>query len=260
MKSLIPPKKDPYKSQIEKDIKQFFDAPPPKRKTDFLMSLSKMKRSQSKFIINQIRYIDLSFWIASLFCILIEVLIIVMSLVSLEQTDASFQMSKENLWLIFSLLPLFTMLSSVELFKSFIHHTDEIEKACVYNLEELFLARIIIIGAFNVLILALLALTLKIIDPAHYLEMILYLLIPYLISGNVNLWILKRMRSKEGKSVSIIMTLFIGLLSFFLKTDYPQIYSSAYSVQWMSLLVITLVLLGIQIHHLIHKRRTIHGA
>lgn len=260
MKSLKTSKNDPYRLKIEKEVRQYFDAPQPKRKAEFLSSLPKPRTSHTKFIINQIRYIDLSFWIATLFCILIEVAIIVMSQSSLEKTLFAFQLSKENVWLIFSLLPLFTMLSSVELFKSYINNTDEIEKSCFYNLEQIFLARIIIIGVFNILILGLLVFTLKIIDPIRYLEMMVYLLIPYLISGNLNLLILKHIRGKEGRFISITISLFVGLLSFFLKTDYPQIYSSEYSVQWMSLLISVLLLLGIQIYHLIHKRRTVHAA
>ena len=149
--------------------------------------------------------------------------------------------SAEGMWIIASFLPLCSVLPMTLLQRSELYQMDEIETASRFSIRFIRLIRMLVLGTFSILAIGMISLLLKKESNTKPIEILIYMLIPYLINIAGGLIITRY----SGRKESTFGVAAIGALSAFVPSLMRQIQSLAvlsdyiYIVVLIGLLIVT---------------------
>lgn len=229
--------------KLKQELKTAFDAPVPKRKSEFLASIPYPKATTFEFYFSQIRYIRKRFW-----CLSVLLMIGMMLL-----TRISMNTSK-TVALLSAALPLFTLLGIMELNKSTAYHMTELETSCKYNFAKITLIRLTILGSFHFLVLFILLVFFANQSEYGILRYILYTITPFLLSTYCSLFVINILKTKDTLYTCSGITAFISICILMLNKNVTIIYTESLTIAWIGAFILIAILLVREIKILINQR------
>jgi hypothetical protein len=182
---------------VNKNIKQSlqaaFSAPTPTKKAAFLAALPYPRTRMIDFLLGQAGYIRKRVWLLAL--AVMAAVLLLSQLPILHDTG-------DLLWLVSSFLPFLALAGSTELARSVSCRMAELETSCRYDFSRVILARLIIIGAADVVVFIPICVFCFGRAEANPLLIGLRLFLPFLLTCALSLTALNRLRSRDGVYVS----------------------------------------------------------
>jgi len=227
---------------LKKEIKSAFDAPAPSRKDQFINQIDYPKASRLDFIKSQIGYIRKRVWILSL-------LLFIGTLLSsyFSNTPAS------SVWIVSSILPFISLVSISEIARSTTYNMEELEMSCKYNLLEVSLIRLGILGVTNLAILIGILFLFMGKTDFGIIRLGLYLLTPYLLNCYGTLFVVNRLKSRETMYICGGVTAFVSILNTLITSFIDEVYTESYRLFWVISFIILAVLSAKEIVKLFKK-------
>lgn len=171
--------------KMKEALKEAFEAPAPIRKQEFLRGVSPQKVSIFSFMLSQAGYIRK------------RVLGLSLLLFGLSLTGACF-LELDMLWVISAFMPFIALSAVTENSRSMAYGMDELEMSSRFSLRNVVLARMGIMGVLHLILLCLLMPLAYAHSIFTVLQVGVYMLIPYLLTDVVSLWLIRNIRGKEG--------------------------------------------------------------
>jgi hypothetical protein len=179
--------------KIKQTMQAAFSAPKPTKKAAFLAALPYPRTRMLDFLLGQAGYIRKRVWLLSL---------TVMAAVLLLSRLPILHNTGDLLWLISSFLPFLALAGSAELARSVSCRMAELETSCRYDFSRVILARLVIIGAADVVVFIPVCVFCFGRADANPLLTGLRLFLPFLLTCALSLTALGRLRSRDGVYVS----------------------------------------------------------
>jgi hypothetical protein len=179
--------------KMKQSLQAAFAAPKPTKKAAFLAALPYPRTRMIDFLLGQAGYIRKRVWLLAL---------AVMAAVLLLPRLPVIQNAGDMLWLASSFLPFLALVGSTELARSVSCRMAELETSCRYDFSRVILARLVIIGAADVVVF--IPLCVFCFDRAEASPLLtgLRLFLPFLLTCALSLTALNRLRSRDGVYVS----------------------------------------------------------
>lgn len=224
----------------KEELKMAFDAPCPVRKKDFLRRLDRCEMPVYRFLLSQVGYIRKWVWCVS-------VLIFGISVLGLAILPGTV------LWMISGLTPLLALTIISEGGRSEVYNMAELEMATRFSLRSVTLARLVILGVLNLLLLGgLLPIGLW-NDEVAPLAAILYIITPFLLSAYIGLCLVRKIRGKEGIYICGSASVGISIFLCLSHSVIPCIYREQWLAAWLLTALALLFGIGKQCVAMINK-------
>lgn len=234
--------------RFKKALQASFEAPPPIGKEQFIKTLHFPKTTYRDFLASQLFYIRKRVWAVSVFTVIIGWAIIFKAQVSINWDTEAWK-----IWSISAVLPFMAMVTVTEIYRSSAFRLAELEISCRFNLLQILVARLTILGGGNFAVLILLFIYLNQISTYNMLLLIVYLMVPYLIVCGICLWILNCTRSQEGVYGCAAATCLVSVISMLFGNVVPVLYTNAYLNGWLGLFIFSCAIIGVQIRKLLKQ-------
>lgn len=227
---------------LKRELKAAFEAPTPTRKNEFINQLNDPKARQIDFFISQIGYIRKRVWILS-------------SLLFLGTLAGIYfyKVSTSFVWVLSSVLPFIALVSISEIVRSITYNMEELEMSCKYNLLEISLARLGILGITNFTVLIGILLVFNGKTDFGWIRLGIYLITPYLLNCYGSLFVINRLKSREAMYICGGVTALVCILSTLLKVGINDIYTERYLLFWGLTFIVLAVLSAKEIVKLIRR-------
>ena len=149
-------------------------------------------------------------------------------------------MAFEKTRLILSLvMPILAFLQMMELEKSFKYNMYETEMSCKMNLKELISIKLIINTIINLCVMTILA----VVTGTHFEQesyvLILYFLVPFMITNVANIVTMRLLKNKSNEIVNMTIMLLINAILLILNIKFPGVYEMSSILVWIGLLCVT---------------------
>ena len=184
------------KRNLEKLLEEAFRAPEPKRKQEFLKKLPIRRISFRQFIWIQAAYIKKSTWLLS-FGIFTAALV------------GGGILEKNMLWFLSAMMPFLAVSAIAESSRSELYGMAELEMATRFSLRSVVLARMGILGLLHFAVLCAAAI---LGGGGTFLQMGVYLLVPYLLTDVGGLWFARKFHGREAFYACLCLALVVGIL------------------------------------------------
>lgn len=171
-------------SNMKRLLKEFFEAPEPEKKREFIASLPSPDVSIMDFLLSQAAYIPK--WIWSL-----SALIFVVALVGAGY------LKKDMLWCVSACMPLLALAPVTESGRSQRWNMAELEMSSRFSLKSVLLARLGILGLADLLLFFLLLPLAWMNGGSSILETGVYMLCPYMLTVLLGLWASRIVHGRE---------------------------------------------------------------
>lgn len=212
-------------SKREKELlEQAFSVPVPKKKRVFLRMLPKQEVGLGALIVSQTAYIRIWVWAVSF---------LMFGLVAF----AAQMVELDVIWILSAVMPFAALLIIMEFARSSAYGMSELEMSSRFSLRTILLARMVMLGAVQLLGLLL-------IIPMAGMTLVsngVYLLVPYLLTALLGLVAVRRMRGKEGLFVCGSISAFVCLLAPMSKHFAPVLYVQENRTLWVLAVILLLV-------------------
>ena len=177
-------------------LEEVFRAPEPRRKQEFLKKLPIRKISFGRFVWIQTAYIKKSTWLLS-FGIFAAALV------------GGGILEKNMLWFLSAMMPFLAVSAIAENSRSEIYGMAELEMATRFSLRSVVLARMGILGLLHFAVLCAAAI---LGGGGTFLQMGVYLLVPYLLTDVGGLWFARRFHGREAFYACLCLAPVVGIL------------------------------------------------
>ncbi len=217
--------------QLKAALKHNFTPPPTQRREQFIHSIPYPKASPRQVLLAQIAYIRKRVWI----------------LLAIGTGFAFFYthitVAPENIVAgVSALLPLFSLCTIMELYKSTTCHMEEIELSCTYNLPKIMLMRITILGTVGFAALVLLVVMVEKSDFGA-LRNTLYIGVPYLLASYLSLLVALKSHTKGTMYICAAISVSVSG-AMLVSSKYQYIYSTHLTSIWVTLFSLLIGLLA----------------
>lgn len=177
-------------------LRAFFAAPPPLQKQHFLRHLPRRRISGWQFVLGQAAYIRKWAWALSLGVFLAAL------------AGVRF-LGGEAMWMLAAMMPLLAVSLVTEYARSEVCGMTELEMSARFGLKMVTLARMGILGAVHFGTLCFLS-VLGREGGGSMFRTGIYLLVPYLATDVAALWVIRRLRGREGLYACLGLSLVVG--------------------------------------------------
>lgn len=174
---------------LKKEIKEAFEIEKPEGKEQFLKNLCFPKLDRKDFIFEQIFYIRKKTWLFSS----LTIGLIMLAVYYLQKYPSSGM----NLWIISSIMPFLALISVVELSRSSMFKMAEMEAGCLFGLPQLLLARMLILGVWNGLLLVVAVIAVNLYMSEGIIKIVVYLLAPYLLVCGLSFYMINKKKERS---------------------------------------------------------------
>lgn len=214
---------------MKQELKKTFavPVPNPQEKARFLRTLPQPSIPMWQFLLTQIAY--LRKWV-----LVFSVLFLLPTLWSNRHMNA------DTLWRISALIPFLALLAVTESTRSAVYGMQEFEMSTRFSIKSVMLARMSILGLLDAFVLCALIPFYAAGIKLSLLQTGLYLLVPYLLTANSSLWLVRRFHGKEALYGCLCAAAFVSLLSCGLRLLADIIYQISYVHWWLFLTVFLL--------------------
>ena len=202
--------------KMRQELEQFYRAPKPKRKREFLQKFGSHKISVGHMLYIQMRYIPKWIWgISVLFVLFVWYM---------ERF-----LPDRMLGSILTIIPFLVMIFVTKSLRSITYGMQELELAAQFSLKSIILARMGILGIVNIILFTAFLCFLG----ENALRSILFLLVPYLITAIGNLILVRRIPEKENVYACMGFSVVVSGVQNLLQINYTFIYEAKYSIFWL---------------------------
>lgn len=229
-------------SQLKKRIRQAFAAPEPDRqaKAGFLNRLPQPRISMPEFILTQAAYLRK-------FTIILSVLLLFPALMGACFADPN------TLWAVSAFVPFLGLLAVAESTRSAMYGMEEFEMSARFSLKSIVLARMSVLGLLDGALLGGAALLCGIGSNIAFLQTGVYLLVPYLITVNISLWIARHFRSRAAVYACMSVAVLVSTANEMLHMAVDFVYQPAYIGWWFILAVLSAGMMVNEAYHTIKR-------
>lgn len=214
--------------KMKKELKRLYEAPEPVGKRAFFRELSPRPVSTGYMLWMQISYISKWEWICS--GVFFGTVIIL-----------SYFYQTKALGIILAMMPFLAVAGVSESMRSVTYGMDELEMSARFSLKSIVLARMWIIGTEN-LALALVA---GFFMKENFVQMVLYLMVPYLLTVYGSLLIVRHMPGREGIYACMGLSVVISMSILYSILSYDWIYQEQFGFFWF-LVVMALLYMDVK--------------
>lgn len=169
--------------KLKNKIAKAFDAPAPSDKFLFIHSLPRPPIRTRTFVLGQIPFIRKSVWLLS-------------ALILFPALWGALRASEDIVWIVSALIPFLAVLLITESAKSSTYGMNELEMATRFSLKSVVLARMSILGIFNLILFCILVPICSARDLSLF-QTGFYLFVPYLLTANISLYLVRHFHNKE---------------------------------------------------------------
>lgn len=216
--------------KLKKEIKEAFEIDSPVGKKQFLKDFHYPKLNKTDFILEQIFYIRKKTWLFS-----VLIMGFIFWFLHFYENSSTPNM---NLWIISSLMPFLALIFTVELSRSSMFKMEEMEAGCLFGLSQIFLARMLIMGIWNGILLFIIALTANLYLPEGMIKIFLYLLAPYLLVNGLSFYFINNKRERgeiySCAAIAVMVSICGMIMPRFLKRYSENIGTWVMSVVWIT--------------------------
>lgn len=234
----------------KKQLRELYEAPEPRQKTEFLRKLNYPKASFWEFVMTQAGYIHKYIWIFSA--------VLVFAVAAVGKNMVWEGKAFPVLWCISSIMPILVLLLILETFRSEVYGMDELEQASRHNLPEILLVRMGLIAAVDLLIIGAAVPVVVCYDGLSAMRAAVYLLVPYLLTCVLTFAIQRKKRGRGGIWYSVMVSVIVCMGQFFFSFKGGVLYEERNFFLWVAVLLFVGVIVGIQIRE-IRKNREEYG-
>jgi hypothetical protein len=223
--------------KLKCEIMKAFEAPTPnaERKARFINSLPRRKISMREFVFTQVGFIRKSAWVISALLLFPAVL-------------GAYLSNENTIWAISAFIPFLAMVAITESMKSSIYGMKELEMAARFSPTNVVLARLLVLGIFDVLILVCLIPICYASNTLHLVQVAVYLFVPYLLTATISLWISRRFRHKEVLYGCMSIATMISVLYVLLHLFATFIFTISTIHWWLIFMLLLLVTMTREIY------------
>ena len=218
--------------KLKDDLRAAFDAPTPKRKSEFLLSVNFPKTSRYDFLLAQIGYIRKRVWIVTLLAV-VPALILLWSQVT--ENALGF------VWVVSSLFPFAALVGMTEIARSVSHNMAELETSCKYSFSSVVLARLGILGCANMIVFVIIIMSFRLAGNIGVLRLGVYLLVPFLLTCSLSLFVFNRLQARESIYICGGIACGVSILNAFLSNSYQIVFSGEFMMLWMIAFIVLLI-------------------
>ena len=206
--------------KMKSALKQSFTPPRPTKMKDFINNIPYPKATFREVFLAQVGFIRKRVWISFF-------IFLTFAFYYTNHVDISTNITAG----LSALLPFFSLITITEIFKSTAFNMDEMELACKYSLSKITLMRLGILGTVSFVIIILCVILAGKSNFGVFRNLI-YLSVPYLVSTNISLAIIAKIKSKE--TIYICATVSVGVSIFMLiaNSNYRFIYNVNFTMIW----------------------------
>jgi len=220
------------KKKLKDDLRAAFDAPMPKWKNEFLLSVNFPKTSRYGFLLAQIGYIRKRVWIVTLLAV-VPALVILWP--KITENALGF------VWVVSSLFPFIALAGITEIARSVSHNMAELEISCKFSFSSVVLARLGILGCANVIAFTIIIMSFRVAGSVDALRLGAYLLVPFLLACSLSLFVFNRMQSRESVYICGGVSCGVSIANAFISNFYRNVFSSEYMVSWIIAFMVLLI-------------------
>ena len=217
--------------RMKKILKEALEAPAPVNKQDFLRKIPAQRVSMLSFMVSQAGYLRKRVWIISIVPVILGL------------AGACF-LDRNLLWPVSAFMPLIALSALTENFRSEAYGMEELEMSSRFSLRSVVLARMGILGVLHLILLCLLLPIVHMHGIFTVLQTGIYLLIPYLLTDVLDLWVIRTIRGKEGFYVCTGVAVCISCMYSFLRAALVKVLFISY-FEWMMAILVALAVLCI---------------
>jgi hypothetical protein len=214
-------------NKLKRNIQKAFEAPQPNRqeKARFLRVLPGPRISMFRFILVQASYMR-------------KMTLVFSVLLLLPAVIGANYISENTLWIVSTFVPILGLLAVAESTRSTIYGMSEFEMSTRFSLKSVVMARMSVLGVLDFIVLACAIPLCYTGSRFSLLQTGLYLLVPYMLTVNISLWIIRHFQSRETIYVCMSVAALIGGANVGLHFITDLIYQNAYIVWWFILSVL----------------------
>ena len=226
---------------LKRNIQKAFAAPEPNQqeKVHFLRSLPQPQIGMLRFIFVQAAYVRKVSWVLSG---LLSGLLLFLALF------CACNISQDTLWVVSAFVPTLGLLAVTESNRSMMYGMSELEMSTRFSLKSVVLARMSMFGGIHFAMIAVLAPLCRIGNDFSLLQTGMCLLVPYLLTVNVSLWIARRTTDKEIIYGCMCVATIVSGINTGLHFVIDLIYQEMYIRWWLVLSILLLIKMVYEIH------------
>lgn len=220
--------------QLKKMIKKAFEVPEPdrKEKEKFLRMLPQPQISILKFIFIQASYIRKQ-------TLFLSILLLFPALQGANSIRTG------DLWVASAFIPFLGLLAVAESTRSTTYGMGEFEMATRFSLKSIVLARMSVLGLLDAFILCCFIPLCYIDSNLSIIQTGVYLLVPYLLTVNISLWITRHFHGREVIYACVSVAAMVSVANVVLCTGADYVYQFYYLKWW---LILSVLLVGEMIY------------
>ncbi|MDR1804417.1 MAG: hypothetical protein LBQ94_12510 [Treponema sp.] len=230
--------------KMKEGLRTAFDTPPPKRKSEFLLSLNFPKINRFDFILAQIGYIRKRVWIITMLSSALALLV--------PRLQAG-ENALNVIWIVSSFLPFIALAGITEIARGVSYNMAELEMSCKHTFSDIVLARLGILACANMIVFAAVMASLRLVINVEIPRLGIYLFTPFLLTCALSLFALNRLRSREGIYICGGISCFVSIFNALLSSEYSRAFSGEYMVFWGAAFFILLLWTAGEIIKLIRR-------
>ncbi|MBQ6695153.1 MAG: hypothetical protein IJN16_00440 [Lachnospiraceae bacterium] len=190
-------------------LAEYFAAPKPVKKGAFVRQFGLPHMNLWHVIVMQAKYVSKWVWICSI--LLFGAAFGVAQIA--EQRYVS---------VVLGFVPFLVMFSVTESTRSYRHGMEELEMSARFSLKSIVMARMVVLGMGNLVVLTGVTLVLSSQVQLHPV----YLLTPYFLSASGGLYIVRKVRGKESSMLCFALAAFVSIFMLLLSWERCSIYLS----------------------------------
>lgn len=219
-----------FEKKYKLEIEEFFEAPKPKRRQQFLREAESRKEdiysdkiSLRYMVMIQISYISKWVWILSVLLFIIAFIL------------CRF-IHKEILWAVSAVIPFIVTISLAECMRSVVYGMGELEMASRFSLKNVIMTRMFILGVCNMILLFAVVAA----SGNGMWKNIVYMLVPYLSTAAGGMEIFRMFPAREGTFMSCGFAVIISAVDVIAAKSYSWIYDAQFFGFWVISVIILL--------------------
>lgn len=207
--------------KMQDELKKMYAAPIPAGKRNFFRKINPQPLCLRHIIWMQISYISKWEWIVS--AILFGIVVF-----------TSYYYEFFVLGIALAMMPLLAVFSVSKSVSSITYGMDELEMAARFSLKSIVLARMGVLGTENLILALAFALWIQ----GKFVCVVLYLLVPYLITVYISLYIVRYMPDKDGIYVCAAVSVAVSLCMINICYKSSFIFQERFTSVWLAAFVL----------------------
>lgn len=204
--------------RLKEELSKYYEAPAPQKKQAFVRQMGVPKINLAYLTMLQVKYISKWTWLCSaVFCGLIYMMAC--------SVDAKYAR------VVLAILPFWVMVSVTESMRSYRYGMEELELSARFSLKSIVMARLLVLGGGNLMVLAV---TTGILSDASNFH-VLHVMTPYFLTAGGGLFIVRNIKGSENTLYCFVLAAVVSVLELILQWQYQELFLQRYTIAWAAL-------------------------